>query len=127
MNSYDEVKSIFFNACYSYCRNKNLVSKGKIITWSDYESEHGFAYDALTDSFGSPVEDLMLEVITLVADAGRAPEQTEKYHKNIISNMLLQHSLTELLSHVSEEDRKDISYDMSLLGFIDNTACVAIK
>ncbi|MCW2479269.1 hypothetical protein [Candidatus Symbiopectobacterium sp. NZEC135] len=61
----------------------------------------------------------MLEVITLIVDAGRASEQTEQYHKNIISSILLKHSLPELLSHVSEEDRKDIFYDISLLGLIN--------
>ncbi|MCL6325970.1 Imm2 family immunity protein [Pectobacterium polaris] len=119
MNSYDEIKNIFFNACYSYCQNKNLLSKENGKTWSENESEHAFAYDALEGSFDSSTEDLMLEVITLISDAGREPEQTKKYHKDIISTILSKHSLNELLDDVTDDDRKNLLYDMSLLGLID--------
>ncbi|MEI7144848.1 Imm2 family immunity protein [Pectobacterium brasiliense] len=119
MNSYDEIKNIFFNACYSYCQNKSLVSKENGKKWSENESEHAFAYDALEGSFNSPTEDLMLEVITLISDAGRETEQTKKYHQDVISTILSKHSLNELLDDVTDDDRKDLLYDMSLLGLID--------
>ncbi|MEL0578891.1 hypothetical protein AACK17_10065 [Pectobacterium punjabense] len=119
MNNYAEIKKNFFNACYSYCQNKNLVSKENGKTWSENESEHAFAYDALEGSFNSPTEDLMLEVITLISDAGRETEQTKKYHKDVILTILSKHSLNELLDCITDDDRKDILYDMSLLGLID--------
>lgn len=52
----------------------------------------------------------MLEVITL---------KTKKYHKDVILTILSKHSLNELLDCITDDDRKDILYDMSLLGLID--------
>ncbi|MGQ8708491.1 Imm2 family immunity protein [Serratia sp. TSA_198.1] len=116
--TYDEIKNSFGGACYSYCQNKTMVARKHGMGWGENESEQAFAYEALENSFSSPVEGLMLEVITLIMMAGRGTQQADKYHRDIIADILSKNTLDDIIQHVDEDEKKELLYDMSILGVI---------
>lgn len=115
---YKEIKSSFLDGCYTYCQHKinNINLHGSI--WTNNESEQAYAYELFDNAYDLPIENLMLEVVTLVLMAGRGPEQAENYHRDRIAGILSENKLDELIADISEEERKDLIYDMSLLKLI---------
>ncbi|MBS4429593.1 hypothetical protein E2566_00340 [Pectobacterium punjabense] len=116
---YKEIKESFLIKYYDCCRNMIFVkNKGKEIE-NIYFQEIGYAYDQAEGSYYFPIENLMLEVLSLIMIAGRGPEITERYHREMIEKILVEHPLEQLLEEITEEEKSDLLYDMSLLGLID--------
>ncbi|MEI7343083.1 hypothetical protein WCT87_16590 [Pectobacterium brasiliense] len=116
---YKEIKESFLIKYYDCCRNMIFVkNKGKEIE-NIYFQEIGYAYDQAEGSYYLPIENLMLEVLSLIMIAGRGPEITERYHREMIEKILVEHPLEPLLEEITEEEKSDLLYDMSLLGLVD--------
>ncbi|MCE9733159.1 hypothetical protein [Pectobacterium sp. IFB5596] len=116
---YKEIKESFLIKYYDCCRNMIFVkNKGKEIE-NIYFQEIGYAYYQAEGSYYLPIENLMLEVLSLIMIAGRGPEITERYHREMIEKILVEHPLEQLLEEITEEEKSYLLYDMSLLGLID--------
>ncbi|KAA3667045.1 immunity protein Imm2 [Pectobacterium carotovorum] len=116
---YKEIKESFLIKYYDCCRNMIFVkNKGKEIE-NIYFQEIGYAYDQAEGSYDFPIENLMLEVLSLIMIAGRGPEKAAKYHREMIEKILAEHPLEQLLEEITEEEKSDLLYDMSLLGLVD--------
>ncbi|MBN3170726.1 hypothetical protein [Pectobacterium brasiliense] len=116
---YKEIKESFLIKYYDCCRNMIFVkNKGKEIE-NIYFQEIGYAYDQAEGSYYLPIENLMLEILSLIMIAGRGPEITERYHREMIEKILVEHPLEQLLEEITEEEKSDLLYDMSLLGLVD--------
>lgn len=61
----------------------------------------------------------MMVLVRQIVMAGRAPKHIEKNHRNNITDILSKHSIDELIIDISEEEIKDLLYDMSLLNLRD--------
>ncbi|WJM80255.1 hypothetical protein [Pectobacterium brasiliense] len=116
---YKEIKESFLIKYYDCCRNMIFVkNKGKEIE-NIYFQEIGYAYAQAEGSYYLPIEHLMLEVLSLIMIAGRGPEITERYHREMIEKILVEHPLEQLLEKITEEEKSDLLYDISLLGLVD--------
>ncbi|MGI4848923.1 MAG: hypothetical protein ACRYGK_12405 [Janthinobacterium lividum] len=85
--SYSEMRSWLLDSCYRY-------SKGKLMrhqNWKICESEIGYAYDGLSDAFDTPIENLMLEVLSIFLEGAGIQKQ-----KNIIAQKSLQFLKTQI-------------------------------
>lgn len=116
---YEEIKNSFLRCYYIYCRNKldSFNRRGEV--WGESESEIGYAYYQFEDSYDLDIEKLMLNVITLVLMAGRGPKQVEKNLRESINSILKNKALNVIVQNITEEEKIDLLYDMSLLGIID--------
>lgn len=93
ITTYRELREYFLSRYYGYCRTKlNHNSQ-----WSEGESEVGYAYGEFDNSFDTPVEKLMLEVLSLILDAGRAKESIQEYHRSAIRKILDENELSNML------------------------------
>lgn len=101
---------------YTYCRSK-LHSKnlGMGSTWLLHEHELGYAYEQYELSFHTPLEQLMLEVLTLILNGGRGPDTVEPYHRAKIAEILEKHDLGEMLKTLSGEELSEFEHDLKLL------------
>lgn len=116
--SYDEIRDSFLRYYYIYCRNKLDSFNRRGEGWAERESEIGYAYYQFENAYDLPIENLMLNVLTLVLMATRGPEQAEKSLREDIKDILSKHKLDELIADISEEEKQDLIYDMSLLKLI---------
>ncbi|QOT79037.1 Imm2 family immunity protein [Cupriavidus basilensis] len=112
--SYSVMRAWIFSRYYSYCRSK-LNNKS---SWVEGESEVGYAYDELDNSFELPVERLMLEVLTLILDAGRGSEQAGAYHRKAIEDLLENNDLSEMLKDIPMDEVEEFKIDINVLGVI---------
>lgn len=105
---------------YTYCRSKvhtkNLGKGGG--NWSPHEHEIGYAYEQNEDAFQQPIERLMLEVLTLVLNAGRGPETVGPYHHAKIAAILEKNNLNEMLNGLPDEERREFEHDLKLLKLL---------
>ncbi|MCS3430446.1 hypothetical protein [Klebsiella sp. BIGb0407] len=117
--SYDEARSGFSYSSYSYCRHVigNLKNDPQYVMPEG--SDQTFAYEAWEGAYSEPVEDLMLELFTLIFMAGRGSQKTVNYHKEKISKILSINNLSNMLENVTEDDKTDILSDLQLLELID--------
>lgn len=51
--------------------------------------------------------------------AGRRPEITERYHREMIEKILVEHPLEQLLEEITEEEKSDLLYDTQPLILIE--------
>lgn len=116
--SYDEVKSGFSSSRYAACRNMFMILNNGHNNIMSESSDQAFAYEAWEGAYTEPVEDLMLELVTLIFMAGRGSQKTVDYHKEKISKILSINNLDDMLENVTEDDKGDILYDLKLLGFL---------
>lgn len=84
--------------------------------WVEGESEVGYAYDELDNSFDLPIERLMLEVLTLVLDAGRGSERAKAYHRMAIAEIFSNNDLSELLENIPPGEAEELNSDIKILG-----------
>lgn len=110
--TYGEIRAWFLGRYYSYCRGK-LSDKSP---WIEGESEVGYAYMELENSFDMPVENLMLEVLALILSAGRSSESVERYHLNIISGLLKEIDISSVLEDLPSDEATDLTADLKTLG-----------
>jgi hypothetical protein len=85
--------------------------------WEANEYEGAYAYDQYDDAFQTPIESLMLEVLTTIMIAGRH-EQAQTYHKDRIEKILCENSLEELKKQMSDDEKHELLHDLKILGFI---------
>ncbi|QDX95958.1 hypothetical protein EGD00_00400 [Pectobacterium carotovorum subsp. carotovorum] len=117
--NYNEIRRSFLEDYYLCCRHKLHTFNQLGELWEYGASEVGYAYYQSEDAYDFPTENLMLEVLSLIMIAGRGPERAEKYHREMIAKILAEHPLEQVLEEITEEERSDLLYDMSLLGLID--------
>lgn len=115
---YQEIKMSLLELYYIYCQQKIGSNSRDMDTWLKDESEIGYAYGEFCESYDLPIENIMLDVLSLILRAGRGPEKAEQYHYNRIAEILSKHNLDELMTDIDEEERKDLLYDMKLLKLI---------
>ncbi|MEQ9877664.1 hypothetical protein ABRP92_06690 [Pectobacterium aroidearum] len=61
----------------------------------------------------------MLNVFKLILIAGRETENVEDSIRKSITTILAENSLEELIKDIGEDEKKDLLYDMQLLGLIE--------
>jgi hypothetical protein len=110
--TYNEIRAWFLNSYYSYCKAK-LRHKSP---WAEGESEVGYAYGELENSFDLPVEKLMLEVLALVFSAGRSSEEVEKYHLRAISGLLEEIERSSVFRELPSDEAAELIDDLKVLG-----------
>ena len=105
---------------YSYCRHKlhskNLEKESGY--WSTNESEIGYAHEQCENIFRLPIEELMLEVLTLILRAGRGPKQAEPYHRAKIAMILERNDLSEMLKNLPIDELREFEHDLKLLNLL---------
>lgn len=111
---YSEIRVWLLECYYKYCK----VKIGHKSPWIEGESEVGYAYGELENSFDTPIEKLMLEVLTLVLSAGRASEKTYEYHLNCVYNLLESIDLSCILENLPSDEAEEFRSDLRLLGFL---------
>lgn len=102
--TYGEIRAWFLDGYYSYCRAKLSHQN----PWLEGESEVGYAYSELENSFDLPVEKLMLEVLSLVLSAGRSSEKARKYHQDAISELLKKIDLPPVLEALPPDEAAEL-------------------
>ncbi|MCQ8233625.1 hypothetical protein [Pectobacterium carotovorum] len=117
--NYEEIKNSLLRYYYIYCRNKLESFNRRGERWAEHESEIGYAYYQFENAYELDIENLMLDVVTLVLMAGRGPQQVEKNLRNSINILLSNQGLDKLIQDITEEEKSSLLYDMSLLGLID--------
>lgn len=112
--TYGEIRKWFLGCYYSYCRSKLKHQN----PWIEGESEVGYAYSELENSFDMPVEKLMLEVLALILSAGRATEKVQRYHLNTISELLKGVDLSSVLEDLPSDEAEELKCDLRILGLL---------
>ncbi|MGV2862931.1 Imm2 family immunity protein [Achromobacter sp. ESBL13] len=110
--TYGEMRAWFLGCYYDYCRTK--IGHGG--AWVEGESEVGYAYSELENSFDMPIEKLMLEVLALVLSAGRSSEHVRNYHMRIIGELLSEIDISSLLDGLPFEEATELRSDLKCFG-----------
>ncbi|MFY0480930.1 Imm2 family immunity protein [Achromobacter marplatensis] len=110
--TYGEIRAWFLGCYYDYCRAK--ISHGG--AWVEGESEVGYAYGELENSFDMPIEKLMLEVLAIVLSAGRSSEHVRNYHMRIIGELLSEIDISSVLDGLPFEEAAELRSDLKCLG-----------
>lgn len=108
---YKTLKQWFLDDAYIWCQRR--FEKGVIKEWENEFNEWG-ALDSFSESFELPIENLMIDVIFIITNAGRL-KRSHKIVLNRINDFLLKHNLNELISFLGEEEREDFLYDLNLI------------
>ncbi|CAI8816785.1 MULTISPECIES: Imm2 family immunity protein [Pseudomonas] len=111
--TYGEIRAWFLGSYYNYCR----VKLSHQYPWIEGESEVGYAYSELENSFDLPIEKLMLEVLSLILSAGRSSEKVQKYHQDAISELLRKIDLSSVLEELPPDEAAELVGDLRVLGF----------
>jgi len=102
----------FLALTYEYCRSKARGPKD----WVVGETAAGFARDQFDDVFDSDIEKLMLEVIFLVAAAGREPPDVRRSGISRAKILIQNVGATNLVGLLGEDDASELRYDLKILG-----------
>ncbi len=117
--SYFQIKNWILENYWDGCRDHGSLpsTKGKAEwTLEQIASDVYDGYAGGGDSFDSPLEYLMLEVVCFVLSCWY-PAQSE-YHKDKICRSLSENNLEGMLEGVPEEEVDAFRHDLSVLGFI---------
>ena len=117
--TYYELKAEFLDCFYSCCRSKLDTYKKTGEKWGYSGEEIAYAYYQYENAFERPIENLMLNVLTLILKAGRGLKDVESNLRKFITDILTENSLEELIKDIGEDEKKDLLYDMQLLGLIE--------
>lgn len=110
--NYGTLKQWFFEDAYQWCQ-ENFID-GEVKKWHPRSSEWGGALDSFHGNFDMPIENLMLNTIYIITNAGRN-EVSHNIVLGRIDDILSKHSLEELISPLGEEERKEFLYDLNLV------------
>lgn len=110
--TYSEIRAWFLGCYYSYCK----VKLSHQSSWAEGESEVGYAYGELENSFDLPIEKLMLEVIALILSAGRSPNKVKRHHLDAISKILEEIKISSILEELPSAESAELEDDLRLLG-----------
>lgn len=104
----------FFKSVYGCCctsvHYNNRWHNLPLEPLSEYTTAH-----AQSEGFSLPIEQLMLEVITLMVYAGRASEKNESAHRQAIAEILRKHDLETMLAELPADERREFVEDMRTL------------
>ena len=110
---YAEMRSWLLNLYYVFCHG--MIASNTV--WEPDLVEIGYAYNEVDGVFERPIEQLMLEVLTLVLLGGR-PVVSVPYHTRRIAEIVAAHPLDELLHDQPEEELHELRSDLRLLKLI---------
>ncbi|WP_134677849.1 Imm2 family immunity protein [Ectopseudomonas khazarica] len=110
--TYGEIRAWFLGSYYNYCRAKLSHQS----PWAEGESEVGYAYSELENSFDLPVEKLMLEILALILSADRSSEKVKKYHLDMIRGLLKEIELSSVLNDLPSDEAAELKKDLRVLG-----------
>ncbi len=118
---YKLIRWCFLDCCYIYCAGKiHGRSHGQGGGWVKNESEYSYAYSQEEYAYSRPIEKLMLEVISIILNAGRDPETVEPYHRRKIASILEKHDLQDMLKELPDNERCEFEHDLRLLKIISS-------
>lgn len=109
---YEELKRSFLFAGFSACVSK--FHNGKVDSWGDNESEWGYASYHFEGCFSLPIEQLMLNVIEIITEAGRSVT-THEICLQEINDILSKYTPDELFADLDDEEKEDFLYDLELV------------
>jgi len=113
---YGELRIWFLEHYYYYCRIKLFART----PWLREEREIYYAYAKLKNELNLPLEQLMLEVLLLILDAGRSPLAFQEKHREKIHLLLKKHDFMSLaIEKLPEIGALELASDLSSLGFWD--------
>jgi len=114
---YAEISIWFLDCYYFYCRNKMLSG----IPWNIGEREIYYAYNQLSAALLSPFEQLILEIIFLVLDAGRSSPRCEELHRNRIRGLLPKDDFSSMaINTLPSIGAWKFGCDLHRLGFLSH-------
>lgn len=111
---YARIRDEFLNYCYEFCRVKLNSSSG----WVAHETPVDFAKYQFDGVFEADVDNLCLEVIALVLDAGRGSPDTWKARYDAAAELLNAVGERNLSILLDEDDAGDLRYDLGILGLM---------
>jgi hypothetical protein len=107
--------------CKNYCRGKIRAPfiegyKGRK-GWFPGEDPLAWAYEQNECAYSFPIEELMLEVATLILDGGRSfeNEQWMNYYRAKIKAILQKNDLQAMLAELPQPERDYFESDLKLL------------
>lgn len=110
--TYSTIKAWFLDCVFDTCLNN----------WNDetwpYSSIIAFTYEEYSASYNSVIENLMLNVVTLIMTGGWDLEQAS-YYKKLIKNILSQYTLEELLKDIPKEEFDEFIHDLKKLNLLN--------
>lgn len=116
---YSEIKSWILENFWDGCRDHGPLDRtGKGNFWSldQIVSDVYDGYSGGEGSFDSPIEYLMLEVVSLVLSCWY-PSQAE-YHKQRIIELLKCNDLSEMLKSIPLDEAEEFKHDLKVLNII---------
>ncbi|AGQ32389.1 MULTISPECIES: hypothetical protein [Serratia] len=117
--TYGEIREMILGCFYDCCRNILYINK-KTGEKSSYDGlEIGYASYQCENTPFSPIEKLMFEVFTLILRAGRGPKKAEDITRDGIYLIINETPLSILIKDISDDEKRDLLYDMELLGLLE--------
>lgn len=108
---YDELKKWLLDCCFDYCRAKLFHGRG----WAEGEYEYAFAYSEFKGAFSSVIENIMLEVLTLIISGGRGIGV--EYHRDVLKSLIESCDFSQEIEALTEEEWHDFKQDLHTLGY----------
>ncbi|AKL42746.1 TPA: hypothetical protein I8438_000048 [Serratia marcescens] len=117
--TYGEIRKMTLECFYDCCRNILDINK-KTGERTSYDGlEIGYAIYQCENTPFSPIEKLMFEVFTLILRAGRGPKKAENITRDAITLIISETPLNILIEDISDDEKRNLLYDMELLGLLD--------
>ncbi|OBX06850.1 hypothetical protein QV08_08945 [Gallibacterium salpingitidis] len=110
--TYYELKKKFFFEAYDWCRKR--FHEGKIFKWNKDFDEWKGALDSLGNSFDNKIENLMINVIYIIANGARNILNHQIIF-NEIQLILTENNLNNLLKDLNVEEKEEFLYDLNLI------------
>jgi hypothetical protein len=115
---YKVIRWWLLDCYYGYCKTKIMGNKRWHHPWQKDEHELWYAYEQCEFAYSRPIENLMLEVLTLVLDAGRGSKLFEIERRAKISQILKENNLSEMLCELPNDERRQFEGDLALLDIV---------
>lgn len=119
--SYEKMLQLTYSGISSTFRSTYAYNKRWGVPGDNFAEEYEWNHDDLVGCFDFPIEDLMLEVITLLGLAKRRDSAYPAFvleHHQKIQEILQENDLQEMLSVLTdEEDRKMFETHLKILGY----------
>lgn len=117
--SYFQIKEWILENYWDGCRDHGPLPSNKGKEGWTLEQIASDVYDGYAGgegNFDSPLEYLMLEVVSFVLSCWY-PAQAE-HHKNRIYSLLSENNLEDMLEGIPNDELDEFTHDLSILGFL---------
>ncbi|MBJ7310541.1 hypothetical protein ACFOLJ_26430 [Rugamonas sp. CCM 8940] len=111
--TYSEIRAWLLECYYGYCQMK-LFHGHK---WDEGEHELGYAYEQYCDAFLMPIENLMLEVLSLVLASKRLPK-FEQCRREKIAMLMPGIELDEFMLSLPADEAGEFLCDLKILKLV---------